>query len=283
MAHSPRRSVAAIRRAFTGEHKQAAAEAVPRSSGHLGLDSRDPGQQQLRALLALGVFNTGRLQRWPGMWGMGSLIHYDLVLSPRHDDLVLITPTPSNVLPYLVPRRGRSMGLPGLRLQEAKADAFVLRHLVTGARVTVTDRPPVPAFDADFEEGRRVWGMQDGLTGHEQEALADVPPMTDDALALLSGLMSRIGLCDPNRRWALGNWFADPLDRPHAWNSVGRCLWGHGDRWELTWGSFPFHEDVAMALTDAQAGIAGAQAVQARRGWDVRLGGAVLALRADKD
>lgn len=280
--HSPRRSAAAIRRAFTGEHKQAAAEAVPRSRSHLGLDSHDQGQQQLRALLALGVFNTGLLQRWPGMWGMGSLIHYDLILSPRHDDLVLITPTPSNVLQYLVPR-GRPMGLPGLRLQEARADAFVLRHLVTGARMTVTDRPPVPAVDGDFDEGRRVWGMQDGLSGYEQEALANVPPMTDGALALLSGLMSRIGLCDPDRRWGLGNWFADPLDRPHAWNSVGRRLWGHGDRWELTWGSFPFREDVAMALTDAQAGIAGAQAVQGRQGWDVRLGGAVLALRTADD
>ncbi|MGV9419991.1 hypothetical protein ACWDO6_21120 [Streptomyces sp. NPDC003674] len=281
MAHSARRSVAAIRRTFTGEHKQAAAEAIPRIRSHLGLDSHEPGQRQLRALLALGVFNTGPLQRWPGMWGMGSLTHYDLTLSPRHDDLVLITPTPSNVLQYLVPR-GRPMGLPGLRLQEARADAFVLQHLVTGARMTVTDRPPVPAFDGDFDEGRRVWGVQEGLTDHEQEALANVPPMTDDALVLLSGLMSRIGLCDPNRRWALGNWFADPLDRTLAWNR-GRRLWGHEDWWELTWSNFPFHGDVAMALTDPRAGIAGAQAVQGRRGWDVRLGGAVLALRTDED
>ncbi|MCX5357663.1 hypothetical protein OG864_02775 [Streptomyces sp. NBC_00124] len=48
------------------------------------------------------------------------------------------------------------------------------------------------------------------------------------------------------------------------------------------WNSFPFHKDVAMALTDPQAGIAGAQAVPARRGWDVRLGNAVLALRTEE-
>ncbi len=213
---------------------------------------------------------------------MASLTHYDLTLSPRHDDLVLITPTPSNVLKYLVPR-GKPVGLPGLRLHEARDDAFVLRHLITGARMTVTDRPPVSPFKGGFEQGRRVWTVHHGLTSQEHEALADVPPMTDDALSLLAGLMSRIGLCDPERRWALGNWFADPLDRTLAWSRVGRRLWGHGDRWELTWNCFPFHGDVAMALTDPQAGIAGAQAVQDRRGWDVRLGNAVLALRAERD
>ncbi|WP_309030899.1 hypothetical protein [Streptomyces alfalfae] len=282
MAHSPRRSAAAIRRAFSGEHRQAAAQAVPRGCADLGFDSYAPCQQRLRALLALGIFNSGPLQQWPGTWGMGSLTHYDVTFSPRHDDLVLITPTPSNVLQYLVPR-GKLGGVPGLRLQEARADAFVLRHLVTGARMTITDRPPVPAFDGGFEEHRRVWTVHHGLTSHEQEALADVPPMTEDALALLSGLVARIGLCDSDQRWALGNWFADPLDRTLAWNRRGRRLWGHGDWWELTWSSFPFHDDVAMALTDPRAGVAGAQAVQGRRGWDVRLGSGVLALRTDED
>lgn len=175
------------------------------------------------------------------------------------------------------------MGLPGLCLQDTRTDAFVLRHLVTGARMTITDRPPVPAFDVDFEERRGVWNVRHGLTSQEDDALANVPPMTADTLALLSGLVSRIGLCDPGRRWALGNWFADPLDRTLAWSRADRRLWGHGDRWELTWSSFPFHRDVAMALTDPQAGIAGAQAVQGRRDWDVRLGNAVLTLRTEGD
>ncbi|MEU9471302.1 hypothetical protein AB0D78_32700 [Streptomyces avermitilis] len=238
-------------------------------------------QQRLRALLALGIFNGGPLQEWPGMWAMASVTHYDLILSPRPDDLVVITPTPSNVLTYLVPR-GKPVGLPGLRLEEARADAFQLRHLVTGARMTVTDRPPVPPFDGDFDE-RRVWTVDQGLTGEEHDALADVPPMTDDTLVLLSGLMSRIGLCDPQRQWALGNWFMDPLDRTSAWGGrAGRRLWGRGDWWELTWGGFPFAEDVAMALTDPQAGIAGAHAVRVRRGWEVRVGNAVLALRVEE-
>ncbi|WP_228049428.1 hypothetical protein [Streptomyces justiciae] len=236
----------------------------------------------LRALLALGIFNTDPLQQWPGAWGMASLTHYDLTFSPRRDDLVVITPTPCNVLKYLVPR-GRWGGVPGLRLQEAKADAFVLRHLITGARMTLTDRPPTPAFAGDFEEDHRVWSVHHALTGREFEALADVPPMTQEALVLLSGLTSRIGLRDPNQRWALGNWFMDPLDRTLAWSRTGRRLWGQGNRWELTWNSFPFHEDVALALTDPQAGITGAQAVPARRGWDVRLGDAVLALQAEAD
>ncbi|MGK5696970.1 hypothetical protein ACSNOJ_29475 [Streptomyces sp. URMC 128] len=246
----------------------------------MGFDTPDPGQLRLRALLALGIFNGGRLQQWPGTWAMASVTHYDLVLSPRADNLVLITPTPSNVLQYLVPR-GRPMGLPGLRLEETTADSFLLRHVVIGARMTVTDRPPISPFGGDFD-GDRVWNVQQELTAAEQEALADVPPMTDDASVLLSGLMSRIGLRDPWRNWALGNWFMDPLDRTSEWGGgPGRRLWGHGGWWELTWGSFPFRGDVARALTDPQAGIAGADAVQVRRGWDVRLGDAVLALRGE--
>lgn len=82
MARSPRRSAAAIRRTFSGEHKQAAARAVPRDRGRLGFDTDDAGQQRLRALLALGIFNTRPLQQWPGTWAMASLTHYDLILSP---------------------------------------------------------------------------------------------------------------------------------------------------------------------------------------------------------
>jgi hypothetical protein len=55
--------------------------------------------------------------------------HYDLTVSPRPDNLVLITPTPSNVLDYLVPR-GRYAGLPGMRLARRTATSFLLRHLV---------------------------------------------------------------------------------------------------------------------------------------------------------
>jgi hypothetical protein len=66
-----------------------------------------------------------------------------------------------------------------------------------------------------------------GLTSQEDDALASVPPMTADTLALLSGLVSRIGLGDPGRRWALGNWFADPLDRTLAWSGADWLPWGY--------------------------------------------------------
>jgi hypothetical protein len=280
MAHSSRRSAYTIRRAYSGEHIQAAARGIPRGCCHLGFETSDPGQQNLRALLALGIFNGGRLQQWPGGWGMAPVTHYDLILSPRLDNLVVITPTPSNVVQYLVPR-GMPVGLPGLRLESATDEAFLLRHLTTGARMTVTDRPPAPPFESDFDEDR-VWNARQELTSGEQEALADVPPVSGAAMVLLAGLMTRIGLNDPKRRWALGNWFMDPLDRTREWAAdPGRRLWGHGDRWELTWGSFPFREDVAAALTGAKIGIAGAYAVKVRRGWDIRLGDAVLALRSE--
>ncbi|WP_328980516.1 hypothetical protein [Streptomyces canus] len=40
---------------------------------------------------------------------------------------------------------------------------------------------------------------------------------------------------------------------------------------DVPWGGFPFAEDVTMALTDPQAGIAGAAAVRGRRGWEERV------------
>ncbi|MCX5357662.1 hypothetical protein OG864_02770 [Streptomyces sp. NBC_00124] len=67
-----------------------------------------------------------------------------------------------------------------------------------------------------------MWTVQHDLTGLEREVLADVPPMTQEALVLLSGLTPRIGRSDPRRRWALGNWFADPLRRTLAWSRAGR-------------------------------------------------------------
>ncbi|MFC5639666.1 hypothetical protein [Streptomyces bullii] len=191
----------------------------------MGFDTHDPGQLRLRALLALGIFNGGRLQQWPGTWAMASVTHYDLVLSPRADNLVLITPTPSNVLQYLVPR-GRPMGLPGLRLEETTADSFLLRHVVIGARMTVTDRPPISPFGGDFD-GDRVWNVQQELTAAEQEALADVPPMTDDASVLLSGLMSRIGLREPGRNWALVHGPVGSYERVGRWpRSASLGAWG---------------------------------------------------------
>lgn len=80
------------------------------------------GQVVLHGLLRAGV---GQLPH--------SVTHYDLVLSPRADNLVLITPTPSNVLQYLVPR-GRPMGLPGLRLEKNNGGlvpAAACRHWCT--------------------------------------------------------------------------------------------------------------------------------------------------------
>ncbi|MEU6175860.1 hypothetical protein ABZ832_28625 [Streptantibioticus parmotrematis] len=146
--------------------------------------------------------------------------------------------------------------------------------------MTITDGTPHLDSD-DALHVPRVWTVQKELTREEREELEDVPPMTDDALALLAGLLSRIGLCDPGRQWGLSNWALDPLDRTASWNRLGRRLLGHGVWWELTWSNFPFSPDVVRALAEPQVGIVGARTAQVRRGWDVHLGDAVLALRPE--
>ncbi|GAB7101804.1 hypothetical protein JCM4814A_01180 [Streptomyces phaeofaciens JCM 4814] len=50
--------------------------------------------------------------------------------------------------------------------------------------MTVTDRPAVPPMDGDFD-WRGVWTVRQELTEEKRETLADLPPITDCALALL--------------------------------------------------------------------------------------------------
>ncbi|WP_280854464.1 MULTISPECIES: hypothetical protein [unclassified Streptomyces] len=73
--------------------------------------------------------------------------------------------------------------------------------------------------------------------------------MPDSARIPPSDLFTRIGLRDPNQCWATNSWPA--VDRTSEWGGrPGRRLWGQRDWWELTWGSCPFPDDVARAMTD---------------------------------
>ncbi|MEJ8653609.1 hypothetical protein WKI65_37595 [Streptomyces sp. MS1.AVA.3] len=284
MPHSTRRSLAARRRAYTGEDRTAAALGMPRSANSIGLDSCTPAQRRLRALWALGVFNDGVLQAWPGEWALYGITAYNIVVSPQHDHLAIITSTPHNVVCWLTPNGNDTPGnnLPGLRLERQIADTYLLRHLPTGTTMSVTTQPDSQLAPRDNPALRddRLWGIDKPLTEYERATFEELPPMAPATETLLAGLTVRLCLRDPNREWAIGTWWRDPLKRPRERARFStRRLWGSGSRWELEWRSYPYPDDLAQAMTDPLAGIPGAKAQRVRRGWDIHLDDGILALR----
>ncbi|WP_371494540.1 hypothetical protein OG871_05355 [Kitasatospora sp. NBC_00374] len=110
-----------------------------------------------------------------------------------------------------------------------------------------------------------------------------MPEISEEAEQLLAGLVCRLAARDPHGRWAIGNWFSDPLERP-GWANNGdvdryeKQLSGSGDRWTLRWNGFPYSDDVAASLTSAPVCIPEAVAHVVDGHIDVRLGRAVLRL-----
>ncbi|MCM2391070.1 hypothetical protein [Streptomyces albipurpureus] len=107
--------------------------------------------------------------------------------------------------------------------------------------------------------------------------------MSDDAERLLAGLTCRIAAQDADGRWAIGNWFSDPLMRPGRLNAGGedrykKQLQGYGHRWTFQWNGFPYVEDVAASLTASPVGVSGAVAHDAVDHFEIRLGDATLRL-----
>jgi len=214
-----------------------------------------------------------------------TLVAYDITVSPRYNRLVLITDVPHNVAPYLLPSRDGGSSLPGLRLEEFRGRrTYIARHLPTGAQLVVTGNPSGtwgasrrPSPRGDF------YSVDEPLTTSEQTQLDEVPGMGADAECLLAGLATRIATQDPRGRWAIGNWFSDPLQRSGWLNDgseerYGKQLWGSANRWIFRWNGFPYVEDVATSLTAPQVGIPGATMHDAGDRVEVRLGAATLSL-----
>ncbi len=286
MPESVKKDIARTRAGFTGEPQLGALAGVPRD-GSLGLDTCLPEQRTLRALLALGLFNRLGLEeaRPPAWWGLHTLVAYDITASPRHNRLVLITDVPHNVAPYLLPSRDGGSSLPGLRLEEFRGRrTYVARHLPTGAQLVVTGNPsgtwsatqrPSPRWD--------FFSVDEPLTKSERTKLEQVPDMSAGAECLLAGLTARIAAQDPQGRWAIGNWFSDPLQRP-GWHNAGseerygKQLWGSAHQWSFRWNGFPYVEDVAASLTSPQVGVPGATVHDVGDRLDVRLGRTTLSL-----
>ncbi|MEU0697781.1 hypothetical protein ABZ349_27880 [Streptomyces niveus] len=107
--------------------------------------------------------------------------------------------------------------------------------------------------------------------------------MSEDAERLLAGLTCRITAQDAAGRWAIGNWFFDPLTRP-GWLSSGgedrseKQLHGYRYHWTLQRNGSPYVEDVAASLTASPASVSGAIAPNAGSHFEVSLGNTTLRL-----
>lgn len=291
MPRSTHKTIARARMQYLGEPRTAALGAVPRD-GSLGLDTCSTEQRRLRALMALGLFNRSRSwqpHRDVAGWGLHTLVAYDIIASPRFNRLVLITDVPHNVAPYLLPRRNGGSSLPGLRLEEFRGrHTYVARHLPTGAQLVITGNPS-GTWDGKLRPSPRwdFYSVNRPLTGSERTQLEEVSDMSEDAERLLAGLTCRIAAQDADGRWAIGNWFSDPLMRPGWLGDQGedryeKQLQGSGQQWMLRWNGFPYVEDVAASLTAYPVGVSGAIAHDAGDHFEVRLGSAILRLNGQR-
>ncbi|MGY0231975.1 hypothetical protein [Longispora urticae] len=272
------------RAACTGEELRSAVAGItscPENSS--GLDDCSPAQRDLRFVLALYTFNAGIIAAPPGWSGVHTITAYDIVVSPRFDELVLFTNAPDNLTGYFI-GTDTGGGIPGMRIDtRPNGGTFRLLHLPTGGRLTITSRTETTHLHRVGTWNTRNWlTTSTGLTQAEKTELAATPTPTDAASQLLGALFTRISCTDPNGTWALGTWFDDPLNRtpPREHHASGptRQLWGAEDSWELTWDDHPFPADIVDSLTDPHHGLPGTQAEGAGPDHTLTYKGATLRL-----
>ncbi|MFE9132162.1 hypothetical protein ACFYOF_43285 [Streptomyces sp. NPDC007148] len=286
MPASPRRHAARLRAAYTRETPSLAAPGISRCDrgvaslrSSLGLDACTAPQRRLRALLALGMFNHGPTSLWPRRISLADVTRYSLVVSARHDDLVITARAPYNVTCWLVGRDNHPhVGLPGLRVEDSYDDGWRLRHLPTGATMTVTGHrhghlqgPHDPGSNSYC-----LWTTDVPVNDEEHARLNVLPDLTDDTETLLAALTVRLCAHAPDGSWDVGLWYYDLTDRPKRGHAHHRRLLVDGDQCTLHWDSDPHPEDLVAALTDPVIGLPGAVARPTFDGWLLQYGRACL-------
>ncbi|WP_433573652.1 hypothetical protein [Streptomyces sp. CA-251247] len=251
---------------------------LARQSG-LGLDVCTAPQRRLRALLALGMFNHGPTSRWPRPVSLADVTRYTVVISPRYNDLVITTRSPYNVTCWLVGRDTfPQIGLPGLRVESCYDEGWRLRHLSTGATMTVTnDRQGRLQGPPDKESNHaRLWTTDTPVSDEEFAVLNELPHLSPDTETLLAALTVRLCSHAPDGNWDIGMWFCDLTDRPDRGHAHHRRLSVEGDRCTLHWDSDPHPEDLRAALTDPIVGLADASTYPTHDGCLLHYGRACL-------
>ncbi|MFI6567056.1 hypothetical protein [Streptomyces sp. NPDC050534] len=283
MPTSFRRQAAHVRASYTRETASLAAPGVARGASSrgsgLGLDACTAPQRRLRALLALGLFNHGPASLWPRHVSLADVTRYTLVVSPRYDDLVITARAPYNVICWLVGRdKLPRIGLPGLRVENSYAEGWRLRHLTTGATMTVTgDRHGRLQGPVDQSSNHcRLWTSDIPVSDEEYAALNALPHLGADIESLLAALSVRLCTHAPDGSWDIGMWFYDLTDRPERGYAQHRRLSVEGDQCALHWDSDPHPEDLYAALTDPVIGLAGAIGHCTNDGWLLHYGRACL-------
>lgn len=273
MPHTNRRQAALRRCLYTGESLAQARAGIARGSHH-GLDHCTSEQRTLRALIAVGVFNQESIGAPPKLWGTQRLVVYGTCVSPRFDDLVLLSTSPDNVARCFVPwRHDHELFFPGWRAVCVSHHVRLL-HLPTGTTLGVEHpdqrRRTTCANPCPTSRHELYASLEQPLTEQECTELGAVPPMSEGARTLLAALVSRMSVTAADHSWAV-NWFlcppGVPTDRPSA-PDAPRMLWGSHDRWRLSWRGFPDAEYVASALTDPHVGLDGAEVLgRGTRPW----------------
>ncbi|MGY5118339.1 hypothetical protein ACWC2H_21145 [Streptomyces sp. 900105755] len=286
MPSTLRRQSAHLRASYTRETPRLAAPGIARRGHHtpspgsgLGLDACTAQQRRLRALLALGMFNHGPTSLWPRHVSLADITRYTLVLSPRYDDLVITTRAPYNVTCWLVGRDLHpQIGLPGLRVESSHNEGWRLRHLPTGAAITVTDhydgRLQGPPDEGSNYAG--LWTNDTPVTDEEHATISALPHLDTATETLLAALTVRLCTQAPDGSWDIGMWFNDPTDRPDRGHAHHRRLHAEDGQCTLHWDSEPHPEDLLAALTDPVIGLAGTTSHLTRDGWLVHYGRACL-------
>lgn len=282
MPSSLRRRTAHLRAAYTRETHALASAGIDRhdarasSAGSglgLGLDACTTSQRRLRALLALGLLNHGPTSTWPRNVSLADVTRYTLVVSARHDNLVLTTRAPYNVACWLVGRnRLPQIGLPGLRVETSYEEGWRLRHLPTGAALTVTSdrngrlRGPATA-GSNYAQ---LWTTGVPLTAEEHAVLNALPPLRADTETLLAALTVRLCAHAPDESWDVGTWFSSLAGRPSRAHHHQRRLAAAADQCTLHWDSDPHPDDLFASLTDPVIGLVGAIGEKDSSGWRLR-------------
>ncbi|GGU68623.1 hypothetical protein GCM10010211_37480 [Streptomyces albospinus] len=254
----------------------------------LGLDSCDDAQLNFRAIMALGLFNYGShygsIAAPPAQWNLGVLTWYTIKVSPRWNRLVLITSAPDNVMQRIVPDSFHASRTPGMRLLRSHGRTYVARHIPTGAEIVVTSREDGKSDGVHNPMASRFLLMSDvPVSRREEEQLSSLPGMARNARRLLAGLVTRMSMTDPRRKWSTGNWYWDPLERPESENresgDTERRLWGEGYEWDIEWHGYPHPSDVAQSMTDPVVGLQGSRLGRNRNSYEVILGSSVLRVK----
>jgi len=282
MSNSGKKQIARARMKYSGEKYEASLAGIPNVRAH-GLDSCSRGQEEFRALLALGLFNRGSIAAPPGEWGLHSLTWYTITVSPRWQRLVFISRAPDNVMQYFVPVDLQYSRLPGMRLIGVHGSGILARHIPTGAEFASTSRVDGACAVEGKTDYRFMLGVDEPLFEEEKRRLRAIPPMSRDGRFLLAGLLTRMSMVDARKNWATGNWFWDPLQREDVkarrTGDPQRRLWGAQGEWDIQWTGYPHPRDVALAMTDPVVGVEGARLDNCKGSYEVTLRSAVLRIR----